>query len=147
MMFISWTFCDQLQAQTWHIPAKHPRQTKTTRYTIETDTNSITSMRSSRESWAIQLRRSHRLGRKDYLKAALNASSTFCGTFKCDLFGYFSHFSSFTIFPQHTFLPLQWYNLSAGNTLTGRNLQCTYLLATDHKGCFLWRHNTQEHRA
>ena len=35
-------------------------------YTIQTDTNSITSMRGSRESWAIQLRRSHRLGQRDY---------------------------------------------------------------------------------
>ena len=35
-------------------------------YTIQTDTNSITSMRGSRESWAIHLRRSHRLGQRDY---------------------------------------------------------------------------------
>ena len=34
--------------------------------TIQTDTNSITSMRGSRKSWAIQLRRSHRLGQRDY---------------------------------------------------------------------------------
>jgi len=43
-----------------------PGKPKIPGYTIETDTNSITSMRSSRESWAIQLRQSHRLGRRDY---------------------------------------------------------------------------------
>jgi len=35
-------------------------------YTTEMDTNSITSMSCSWESWAIQLRQSHRLGRRYY---------------------------------------------------------------------------------
>jgi len=43
-----------------------PDKRKISGYTTETDTNSITSMRSSRESWVIQLRRSHRLGRRYY---------------------------------------------------------------------------------
>ena len=80
-----------------------PDKQKIPGYTIKMDTNSITSMRSSWESWAIQLRQSHRLGRRDYTltnewtwnKWCLTSTSYICGvhfagdnyhnTTKCDM--------------------------------------------------------------
>jgi hypothetical protein len=63
------------------------------------------------------------------IKAALNANCRFVERSNVTFFLLFRHFASFTIFPQHTFLPLWWYNFKRVKHLPGRNLHVlTYFL-------------------